>query len=254
MKKLWKPALLLAAITVMVIGTLGSGAWFTDTATNSTGTITSGTLNIDGESVNTQTIGTIVNMAPGDRTGEAVIIIKNIGTLPLAWFGNLVIETDPEDAALKDAIYIDYAKMEFLAPSGDNWQGSGGPKDGPDNFILKGFGSGPYPDWYNTLAAKGPFPVISLSDFDGTTAMGVAPYEFNGALKPDYSYKLTLKFGFYDLADNTYQGMGPMNISLVVNATQIKKEAIEAIEGYNAWAMPNLMTWLDAQIADQVEP
>ncbi len=31
MNKLWKPALLMAAIAVMVIGMLGSGAWFTST-------------------------------------------------------------------------------------------------------------------------------------------------------------------------------------------------------------------------------
>ena len=142
MKKLWKPALLLAAIGVMVIGMLGSGAWFTDTATSSTAAISSGTLSIDDGKVSEAVLGTVANMAPGDVTNDATITIKNNGSLPLAWFGNLIVGGDPE---LKDAIYIDYAQMEFLAPGSGTWETT-------DNFIANGVGAGTYPGWFNTLA------------------------------------------------------------------------------------------------------
>jgi hypothetical protein len=244
MTKYWKPVLLLATIGVMVIGMLGSGAWFTDTATSDTAEIYSGKLSIANEKVSTLELGTLI-MAPGDITNEAVIIIENNGNLNLAWFGDLQLD-GPQ--ALKDAIYIDYAKMEFLSPDGANWQA-----EGPDNFILNGVGSGLYPTAYNAVAPLGPFPQISLDDFDGGNFMGVHPYEFNGALKPDYSYRLTLKFGFAPQADNYYAAQGPLTVKLVVNATQINEAAINASNPGNTWTQPALVNWLNAQIADQEE-
>ena len=245
MNKFWKPALLVAAAVVMAIGMLGSGAWWTASQTTDTETLSSGTLELSEVGFAAFDLGTVPPMAPGDKTGEAVLTIRNTGTTNLAWFGDLIVEGD---AMLKDAIYIDYAQMEFLSPTNNNWQ-----QQGTDNFILDGKGSGPYPAWYNTLAAKPPFVgVISLSTFDGNSAMGVAPYEFNGALKPGYAYRLTLKFGFAEAADNDYQNLSELNISFTAKAAQITEGAIRA-ENPGHWAIPDLLTWLNNQILDQTE-
>ena len=237
MKKLWKPALLLAAIAIMAIGMLGSGAWFTDTTTQETGVISSGTLSIDDAKVGTLVLGSLDNMAPGDVTEDVVIIIENNGTLPLAWFGDLVVS----NSVLKNAIYIDYAQMEFLAPGGGSWEPT-------DNFISDGVGAGLYPGWYNTLAASSAFGVVTLDKFDGNNGMGSTPYEFMGALKPGYSYKLTLRYGFAEGAGNEYQGKGPLNLSFKVDATQITAGALDALQaGFGT----NHLTWLNLQIAKQ---
>jgi hypothetical protein len=173
-------------------------------------------------------------MAPGDKTGDVVIIIENNGTLPLAWFGDLIVS----NSVLKNAIYIDYAQMEFLPAS---WETT-------DNFILNGVGSGPYPGWYNTLANQSAFGVVTLNVFDANNGMGSTPYEFMGALKPGYSYKLTLRFGFAEGAGNEYQGAGPMTIAFKADATQITAGALNAI-GANFGTYH--LTWMNDQIAKQ---
>jgi hypothetical protein len=166
MTKYLKPALLLAAVAIMAIGMLGSGAWFTDTATNQTAALSSGTLSIDDGKVAEFSLGAITNMAPGDVTDEVTIIIKNNGTLDLAWFGDLIVSGDLD---LKDAIYIDYAKMEFFDPDGvGQWEPV-------DNFITNGVGSGPYPSWFNTLAGQSPFGVVTLMSSTPTTAWAAPP-------------------------------------------------------------------------------
>jgi hypothetical protein len=237
MNKLWKPALLFAAIAVMAIGVLSSGAWFTDTASGTGAELYSGTLSIDDAKLSIAELGTVSNMAPGDVTDEAVIVIKNDGTIPLAWFGDLVVS----NSYLKDAIYIEYAQMEFLAPDGvTTWEPT-------DNFITDGVGSGPYPAWYDTLAGMSTFGVVTLDVFDGNNGMGSAPYEFMGALNPGYRYKLTLRFGFAGGAGNDYQGRGPLNLSFKVEATQVTADALNAFEsGFGTHE-----TWLNAQLAKQ---
>jgi predicted ribosomally synthesized peptide with SipW-like signal peptide len=238
MNKFWKPALLLAAVAVMVIGMLGSGAWFTDTATSATNSLTSGTLSIEDAKLSEDTLGTIAPMAPGDKTGEVVIVVKNNGNLPLFWVGNLVIEGP---AKLKEAIYIDYAMMQF---EGGSWA------EADDNFITNGVGSGLYPTDYNAAAALNKFHKIGLNVFDGRNFMGVTPNEFMGALKPGYNYRLTLKFGFAEGADNSYQGLGPLTIKFVANAMQPKAEAIHAYNG--GWDSNYMQSWALGQIANQL--
>jgi hypothetical protein len=238
MFKLWKPALLLAAAAMMVIGMLGSGAWFTDGAANTSGSISSGTLSINDAGVSSVDLGTITTMAPGDKTNDVVITIENNGTIDLAWFGDLVVGS----SALKDAIYIDYAQMEFKSPSnGADWEPA-------DNFITNGVGSGPYPSWFNTLAGLSPFGKVTLKNFDANNGMGSTPYEFMGALKPGYSYKLTLRFGFAEGAGNEYQALGPLSLGFDVDATQISTGALDGVKaGFGA----THLTWLNQQIAKQ---
>lgn len=251
MRKLWKPALLLATVGVLAFGLLSSGAWFTSQDSSSTATFTSGTLIVDIQEPQPVQIASFSNMAPGDLTEDVVIIIKNNGTLPLAWFGDLVVS----DNVLKDAIYIDYAKMEFLTPGGQTWYHDNSDNETPgedtyDNFVTNGRGSGPYGSWYTDLADDSPFHVLTLGEFDGTNGMGSLPFEFMGALNPQYYYKLTLRFGMASGAENEYQDKGPLEVSFYVRSTQVKEGALNAQQP--GWGTH--LSWLEAQIADQTEP
>jgi len=237
MNKLWKPALLIAALAVMMFGMISSGAWFTATDTTSATTIQAGTLYIDAEQTVPAAIDLtkLANMAPGDVSGPVVITIQNTGSLPLYWAGDLTMSGWEE---MKDVIYIDYAQMEFLG-----WS------EPTDNFIANGVGAGAYPSWYNGLAASDPFGVISLKTFDGNNGMGTAPYEFEGALMPGNSYKLTLKFGMVGQADNSYMGKY-INVGFKVDATQPKQAAITA--KFPTIADPAFITsWALTQLANQ---
>ncbi len=237
MKSRWMIFVMLAALAVMAIGMIGSGAWFTDTATNTTGALQSGTLSINNGKVAEHTLGTVANMAPGDVTDYVTIDIVNNGSIDLAWFGDLQVSNSP----LKDVIYIDYAKMEFLSPGGAAWEPA-------DEFILNGRGSGSWPTTWG-----GPENYATLTAFDGNANMAPGtPYEFKGALKPGYLYRLTLRFGFYPGAGNQYQGLGPMTIAFKVDATQIKAAALEAMYPYLGTAGD--IPWLNAQIAKQTMP
>jgi predicted ribosomally synthesized peptide with SipW-like signal peptide len=234
---------ILASIVVIGILALAMGwgtySWFTDTETSSSNTFTAGTLDVGLQELETTEI-TISNMAPGDLTGDWVINITNTGTLNLAWFGDLVITGGVK---LREAIYIDYAQMEFLKPDGTSWEQT-------DNFIKEGRGSGSYPDWYNYLADLSPFHVVTLKNFDDNEGMCPGtPYEFMGALKPGYKYRLTLRFGFAPGAGNEYQGnvVNPITINFKVDATQINAAALEALHP----TLSNHLGWLEAQIAKQ---
>jgi predicted ribosomally synthesized peptide with SipW-like signal peptide len=230
--------------SIMVIGMLalamgyGTYSYFSSTKTSTSNTFTAGTLDISlGESETTEI--SIGNMAPGDVTGDWVITITNDGTLNLAWFGDLVVTGGIK---LREAIYIDYAKMEFLP----------GPWEPEDNFIKDGRGFGSWPDWYNYLADLSPFKVVTLKNFDDNEGMCPGtPYEFMGALKPSYSYKLTLRFGFAKDAGNEYQGdaVAPVTISFKVDATQVNADALNALNP--PLPLSNYLSWLEAQIAKQ---
>lgn len=235
MRKILFSLMVIAVVAAMIGG--ATMAWFTDTATSQQNSFTAGVLSIDDSLVGADAAIVIDNMAPGDVTDEFVVTIKNNGTIPLAWFGDWQFGGD---AVLKKALYFDYAKMEFLKPDGTTWEPE-------DNFITAGVGSGLYPAWFNTLAASSLFKVVTFDVWDGNNGMGTTPYEHMGALKPGYSYKLTVKFGFAEGAGNEYQGLGPVTAKLVVNATQVKAGALDALKpGFGTH-----LTWLEAQLAKQ---
>jgi len=231
--------------SIFVIGILalamgyGTYSWFSDTETSTSNTFTAGTLKLDGTGFTSFDLGDIIdNMAPGDLTAYATIIIKNDGTLPLVWLGDWVITGGNK---LREAIYIDYAQMEFLKPDGTTaWEPT-------DNFITNGVGSGPYPTWYNYLASLSTFGVVSLDVWDGNNGMGTTPYEHVGALEPGYSYKLTVRFGFAPNAGDEYQGdvVNPVNIKFKVDATQVNADALAELTSWADWA------WINAQLAKQ---
>jgi predicted ribosomally synthesized peptide with SipW-like signal peptide len=237
--------ILLSVATIGVVGALAAGAtmaWFSDTETSTGNTFTAGTLALNGTGIADFNFGTLPPMAPGEITEERVITIKNDGTTDLAWFGDLVIGGGTH---LRDALYIDYAKMEFMKTDGTT------PWEPVDNFITNGRGSGLYPSWYNTLADNSSFHLNTLSVFDGNNGMGTTPYEFMGALKPGYSYKLTLKFGFAPAAGNEYQGNDsnnvPVTIAFKADAVQINADALNALHP----TFSNHLVWLNTQISHQ---
>ena len=243
MKRKVLVSLLVIAVVAGLVGA-ATMAYFSDVETSEANTFTAGTLNLDGPGFDSFDLGPIVgNMAPGDLTGQAVITIENTGSLPLAWFGDWVITGG---TLLREAIYIDYAQMEFLAPAGGTWT------EPDDNFILNGRGSGPYPDWFNYLAGLSKFDVVSLDVWDGNNGMGTTPYEHMGALKPGFSYKLTVGFGFAAGAGNEYQGdvTNPVTIELKVDATQVNAGALNALQPGLSIHLP----WMNTQLANQTVP
>lgn len=260
MNKILKSVAVIAFVAAIAVG--ATSAYFSDTATSSTNTFTSGTLSLKNEGLVDAPAITIPNMAPGDVSPEYSIIIKNDGSMNLAWLGNWQFDGGVDgETDLKNALYIDYAKMEFLAPNGttswlDDATTGYGPVSGPatdtngqDVFIENGTGHGPYSSWYTTLAGASPFGVVSFNKWNDNAGMVPGSvYEHAGALKPGYSYKLTVKFGMAAGATDLYQGLGPVTAKLQVNATQLVSSQISALTG--SWAD---MTWLNNQIADQVE-
>lgn len=238
MRRILFSLMVIASVVALISG--GTLAWFTDTAASTPSTFTSGTLSInDGLVVNSGAIP-IPNMAPGDLTDPITIEIKNNGSLNLGWVGDWQFTGN---AKLQEALYIASAKMEFLKPDGSAWEPT-------DEFITNGRGSGPYPSWFNILASSSPFNVVTFKVWDGNDGMGVAPYEHMGALKPGYSYKLTVRFGMAELAGNEYQSLGPTSASLVVKATQINAAAMTAFFGPDDWAGSHI-PWMNAQLAKQ---
>ena len=246
-------SLLVIALAAALIGG-ATMAWFTDSDTAGSATFTAGTLKIDVSDGLTAFYDLLQvgskhgNMNPGDVYEEIVLEIENTGTKNLAWFGNWTATVDTgEDNevtdVLLDAIYIHSAKMEFLRPDSTEWEPM-------DQFITNGVGSGLYPGWYNTLAAQGPFPVVSLRSWLDNNGMGTTPYEHMGALKPGHKYRLTVQFGFYFGADNNYQGdvAGPVTVGFSVDAAQVNKDALNAFQTNFG---TNHYNWLAAQIAKQ---
>jgi len=236
-----KKILFVLMACVLCIGLVGGAfAYFTDTETSSTNSFTAGTLELDGTGITGASAITIDCMAPGDVTGEYVITIKNAGCLDLIWFGDWQFTGGGGSPDLMEALYIDYAKMEFLDDTG-----TPGVWEPTDNFITDGIGSGPSPDWFNTLAGTNTFGVVGFDVWDDNNGMGTTPYEHVGALTPGYAYRLTVKFGFAPGADSTYEGLGPITAKLVVDAIQLNQDQLTA-KGY-----PGLWSWLNTQIAKQ---
>jgi len=262
-----KKILLSSMIVVAVAAVAGftTYSYFSDTATSTQNTFSSGVLSINDGKIATAAVS-LPNMAPGDVTGEYSVVIENNGNMNLGWLGDWQFDgglSGDHNYDLKDALYIADAKMEFLTsnPSVVTWNSDAtagydyisGYKT--DHFITNGVGSGPYGSAYTAIANQSPFEVVTFNKFSLPANSGMLPgtvYEHEGALKPGYSYRLTVKFGLAPLAGNQYQNLGPVTAKLQVNATQINAAALEA-QGVPAGSAPGTVTWMNAQIADQTE-
>jgi predicted ribosomally synthesized peptide with SipW-like signal peptide len=137
-------------------------AWFTDEAKAGNATFTAGILEIgineDTEEIGFDILGEeISNMNPGDVYDEIELVIKNTGTKNLIWFGDWEFTGGQR---LREAIYFDFAQMEYLAPENGAWD------EETDNFIKDGRGSGPYPKAFDDMADLNPFKVVGLDVWD----------------------------------------------------------------------------------------
>lgn len=248
-----KSKIFMSMLSIALIAALVGGAtmaWFTDTDNAGTVTMTAGILDIDvtdGLTTFSELDLPLDHMNPGDVYTPFEINIVNQGTKNLAWFGNWTFTPAGNNDILLDAIYIDSMKMEFKSPgAGADWETA-------DQFITAGVGSGTYPDWFNTLAANSVFNKVSLRQWNDNAGMVPGSvFEHMGALKPGYSYKLTVAFGFASQADNNYQGnlAQPITVGFNVVATQVKAEAIN--DQIGAPHGTNHEAWLLAQLAKQI--
>lgn len=232
----------LVMIGVMAFGAgLGTFAWFTSDATSTENTFESGTLNLN---VNNDTngeyaldLGTINNVAPGDVFTEEEIVIKNDGSLDLAWAGKFEVTGDTE---LANALYIKDMKMQFLKPDGTAWEPE-------DQFITDGKGSGLYPAAYVAIQDNTMGDVITLKNFLEAGIMDPDnPGIQMGALKNGYSYKLTFTLGMAEAAGNAYQGKS-MGLKYAVESTQVKAGALDAMMTGGA----GHITWFEQQTGKQ---
>lgn len=253
MKKLFISALTISVVAGSVV--LATNAYFSDTEVSTNNTFAAGTLQVDvndngSVGVFDMNLGTINAMMPGDSTEEVSLLIKNTGTTNFAWFG--YFDTANVSNGMDEAIYIKSAKMEFLNPDGmGTWETM-------DHFIDNGIGFGTYGAYYTGLANSDPFHVVSMRTFNGSTnnMMGAGYGVFMGALKPNYSYKLTFTLGMAPEAGNEYQASS-MDLIYRVRATQINGDAIDTLfagdtrfTGASSGAAH--LPWLNAQIAKQI--
>jgi predicted ribosomally synthesized peptide with SipW-like signal peptide len=240
---------------VMVIAMAGSAfAYFTDTATSNNNTFTAGTLALNvnaNSSADTFSfpLGDLSNFAPGDQTALQPITIVNSGNLNLGWLGYFELSGVTKD--MDKAIYIKDAKMTFVAPSGSSWT------EPEDHFIVNGTGSGTYGAYYTALAATDPLHVISLRTWNLDNAMGIGGGVQNGAMKPGFSYVLTLQLGMAPEAGNDFQA-GTITVDYIVKATQVNAAALSVLDAADARisiADPTAVTaWMNTQISHQNTP
>lgn len=247
MKKRLVLALLLVGLLAFGAG-IGTYAWFTSTATSTNNEFVTGTLKLDingeGDEEFNLDLGPIGNLAPGEKTDEVSIEIKNDGSLDLVWFGKFVIN---DEEGLSNAIYIDDMKMEFLDDEGEinNWEVT-------DHFIKDGKGYGEYGDHYDGLIDEA-MGVITLANFLNDNAMGAGNGVQMGALKPGYSYRLTFTLGMAEAAGNEYQGKS-MDLAYTIDATQVNEGAISSLlesEEHLSGDVSHLYNWFVDQIEKQ---
>lgn len=262
MKKKMLLILLAVALGVATIAA-ATMAWFTDEDTAGDATFTAGILDIDvSDGLNELLdVATIDHMNPGDEFGPISIDIVNQGTKKLAWFGDweftYVDQLDHEDGdKLLDALYIKEMKMEMLDAEGNLWTDD--PWYQGDSFIVDGRGAlynynQGQADHYNGLANLSGFNVITLRNFNDNKDMITLPgstWEHMGALRPGNKYRLTVTFGFHELANNDYQGdrngVSPIKVGFKVNATQIKADAVNGL--MDGLGTSGIIDWLNAQI------
>ena len=237
---------LTVAVALLAGGTM---SWFTDEDDAGDATFTAGILDIDVsdalEGIDYE-LQPLDHMNPGDVYNPIEINIVNEGTKNLAWFGDWTFTPGTVDAdKLLEALYIKSAKMEFLTPDG-TWLTA-------DEFIKDGRGADEGDGYYNTLADKSSFKVVTLKNWNDNG--GMAPgtvYEHMGALIPENSYRLTVTLGFHPEAGDEYQGnadgVSPITIGFNVKAFQVNKDALEDAGGA---LLSNHFGWLKDQIAAQ---
>ena len=220
--------ILASMASIFVIGILalalgyGTNAWFSDTETSSGNTFTAGTLNLDGTDMATFTFGSIGNMAPGDITGMAVIVVKNGGSIDAATFGRFTLTGD---TGLAQALKFYNYKVEYHKNGGAavaRWDATNfdpyfGTAINMDYFIAEG-------DTGKWVAVGGKVNLRAWVDTNGPLDINNAAWDMEG-LKSGSYYVLSVQFQMDPNANNWYQGK-TVTLGYEVKATQINRDAI----------------------------
>ena len=205
-------------ISLLLIGVLAFGAgigtyaWFTSTATSSNNTFTAGTLKIDvNDSLNNNNTFSILstgNMAPGQSTGKATLVIENQGNLNLGMFRQFRLAADSSEIMAKALVVSTFKITDPSIPNGldltthAHWTTNRWDIDGVGGVTL----------W--DLANR----VTDVSN-DGWDIFG---------LKPNGSQTIEIEFTLPETVGNEVQGLSA-TLAMNVRATQINAGAIEAL-------------------------
>lgn len=198
MKRMLVAAILVAAVAIMAFGALGTGAWFSDSATVAGNTLAAGKLQIELRDGNAAPIAVNVqNMAPGDD-------YKPVGgTFELAAYNN---GTEPNPASTLPLKY----KMSFtdVVPSGA--------ADLRNVLMVKVMG------WFPGMGT----PFIQV--FEGTwnefviysTLNDIVNNYNGGILDVQNTHEYQLQFKIASSAGNEYQGAA-LNFTMLIEAFQV---------------------------------
>lgn len=220
-KKIIFASIFVISMLALAMG-YGTYSYFSDTETSSGNTFTAGTLNLDGTNMATFTFGPIGNMAPGDKTGTAVITVKNGGSIDAATFGRFTLTGDTGLAkALKFYNYkVEYYKADNTSVArwdATNFDPYFGTTINMDYFIAEG-------DTTKWIAVGGKDNLRDWVDTNGPLDINNAAWDEEG-LKPGSYYVLSVQFQMDPNAGNTYQGSA-VTLGYEVQATQINRGAI----------------------------
>lgn len=236
---------MLVILLCAVLAASGTTGWFTARAESAGAAIGAGTLHLDPESFTRFDLSALGLFAPGQVSDEYVLDITNTGNLPLAWFGYFVTG-GPDAALLEQAIFIDYARMEYLRPDGTAWEEA-------DEYITAGTGAAGHPE-YTALAAADLMGVLSLDSWGGFDGQGAGPGVQMGALRPGHTCRLTLRLGFAEAVTGDYQDR-EMHIEYKVAATQARADALNALGGGDGRIAEHIgdlhLGWLEDRLSKQ---
>lgn len=246
MKKILPSILVIAVVALAAVA--GTSAWFSSTKTIAANTLATGTLEValtdDLKPSTTLDFGE-AKLEPGASTDNVSVLITNDGTINLGWLGYFNVGGID---ALKDVIYIKYARMEFLNPA------KSGTWEATDIFIIDGRGAGTYAAHYNTLADISDYHVVTLRNWNLDNAMGAGGGVQMGALKPEYHYRFTFSLGMANEAGNEFQNKA-LPLSYTVTSTQIQAGALDVLFTNNDRLQSpgsNHLVWMSQQIAKQI--
>lgn len=227
MRRIITSLLVVGVVTAAGIG--ASQAFFSDTETSSGNVLSAGTfqIDVDGNSDGTFDINLakVTGLMPGDKTGEAKIVVKNNGNVDMATFGQFTL-SGIGGTSLDEVLKFYTYKVDYFDQNGAvaRWA-SDDPYYGLDNnedwFIKDG---NPHSQW---VAYGGKHFLNEWVFGNGPLDVPGTSWDMEG-LKPGEYYEITFELQMDPFAGNTYQGED-VTIGYVVKATQIDTDAINAL-------------------------
>lgn len=252
MKKILTSVFSILLISGVVAG--ATGAFFTDSEVSTAAAFNGGTFTIDvnGDSDGTFefNLGDISDIAPGDLTGTAEIIVKNSSDINAATFGRFTLSGGD---GLEDVLNIYHYKVEYFNADDtltDRWTA-------PDFDPY--FGEAVNQDWWikegvvhtNFVNAGGTGNIKTWVQGNGPLDVPGTAWDME-ALKPGEYYKITFQFQMDPSANNSYQNK-TVNLGYEVKATQINTSAVVGLGlggqlNDNGYVGPNVIPYLQSQV------